>query len=188
MGSLSRIPSAGATLLTTFCKKLDVVPLPPSNTVTFPSWICFKCLNLFPKRFPSIGQPSCIGWRFRDCARQPSPWPRNLPLSASKDSSCLSASASSFIWMALASACALARIASASAFALRFICSANASASKMACCLAISADNLIRFQGLFHFAGFSLSSISRCAFSCAVRTAACVRACASPAFLEASAW
>ena len=26
-----RIPSAGATLLTTFCKKLDVVPLPPSN-------------------------------------------------------------------------------------------------------------------------------------------------------------
>ena len=41
MGSLSRIPSAGATLLTTFCKKLDVLA-----DASIPSLLVICCASI----------------------------------------------------------------------------------------------------------------------------------------------
>ena len=115
MGSLSRIP-VGATLLTTFCKKLMSCRCHRQNS-NISQLDMFKCLNLFRSDFLPLVNHLVLDGDFglRSAAFTMASKPS---ASASKDFFLPSASASSFIWMALASACALARIASASAFCL----------------------------------------------------------------------
>ena len=186
IGSLSNTPRLGATVFTSWLRKLPVAPFPPSNTVILPRLICSNAFTCSPAI--SFHWSTILYWiaiagfdsAASTIARKPS-------ASANNDFFLPSASASSFIRMAEASASACANRAFARASASRIVFSATASACRIASCLATSAGTIFwAFKADSTFFAFA-SSTSFWAISRAAWTAASERAAASPAFLSASA-